>query len=206
MITTTTSVVARRIIASCCLLLVASSAVVSAKSQHHPRRHPSFGLDGKDALLAVDPFDGMDGGHAAVVLRGGATTAASKNKKKKSSGNIFDDMSLSQKFLSLSCATATVGGALTVLDWDTAVKYMFPGLKDVAISDPLKYTLSAALFGWAIGKYGAVMAGPAATKEYCKLNAFVFIPILLYAQAGGEWDLPLWAIFEALYVYFGYVE
>lgn len=71
--------------------------------------------------------------------------------------------------------------------------------------DAFKILISACALGWANGKYNAVRLGPSACVEFCKTNV---VPMLIFVGASakvGAWDTPVWAMFTAAYVYFGYV-
>ena len=71
--------------------------------------------------------------------------------------------------------------------------------------DAFKFLISACLLGWANGKYHAIRLGPSACVDFCKTNV---VPMLIFVGASakvGAWDTPVWAMFTAAYVYFGYV-
>lgn len=151
---------------------------------------PSVSTDESQPMVALDL--------TAPMVRGGAAPVKKPAKK--------EEWTLAQKFLAFSAVAAGGGGIMTILDWDSYVKYMWPGLKGVVMTEQLKYFISASLFGWTVGKYLAIKGGPAATKEFASLNAIALLPVILYAKAGGEWDVPVWIVFELLYIYFGYIE
>ena len=55
------------------------------------------------------------------------------------------------------------------------------------------------------GKYHAVKAGEARSKEFCKTN---LIPMALFAYASysvGAWDTLVWVGFTAAYAYCGFM-
>lgn len=71
--------------------------------------------------------------------------------------------------------------------------------------DAFKLIIAAMALGWANGKYTAVRLGPSACVEFCKTNV---VPMILFAGASakaGAWDTPVWVMFTAAYVYFGYL-
>ena len=110
-----------------------------------------------------------------------------------------------EKFLCLSGCSATLGGLLIIFSWDTAVTYMMPGLSSVpSPSLELKLLLGSCLMGWAVGKFNAILSRTA--KQFAALNVLPFSGIVAHCYVANSWDLPLWSIFFALYVYFGYIE
>ena len=131
---------------------------------------------------------------SAVLPRGGAAPVAKKT-----------ELTLAQKFLAMSCATAFTSGALVIFNWDAATS-LLPSLQGVTVDKHLQLMLGGSMLGWSVGKYTAIKGGTATTKEFCSLNCIPMLFIILSSQVAGSWDLPIWVVFGALYAYFGYIE
>ena len=110
--------------------------------------------------------------------------------------------------MTMSCCTAAFYGVATLFaPWSMAKTMMFPA-SAVATEESFnafRFILSAGMLGWANGKYQVIRLGPAACVEFCKTN-IVPMAIFVYASAStSAWDTPVWAMFSAAYVYFGYI-
>ena len=71
--------------------------------------------------------------------------------------------------------------------------------------DAFRFLLSACLLGWANGKYQVARLGPSACVEFCKTNVAPMLIFVWASAKAGAWDTPVWGMFTAAYIYFGYI-
>lgn len=110
------------------------------------------------------------------------------------------DAATNEIIMKVSAATATLGGALTVLDKaDLVEKYIFFGLNPATSGA----AYGVAMLGWGVGKINAVQSGTDSIKRFAKLN---LIPMACWVGTNLQNDAPMTenifpAIFIALYSY-----
>jgi len=107
--------------------------------------------------------------------------------------------------LSFSAASAIIlSGLFIVVPWEKLCDAAYPSLVGTTLDPKLKILMGFCP-SWDGPWARSILTGPEATKQYCKITTFTFLPVVAVFW-GATSDFFLQLALWLGYVYFGYVD